>query len=110
MSASPYFPLFLRLAGMRVLIVGGGAVAARKLALLKDLGARVEIVARSLDPDVQAEVDAGRAVHLGPQFDPTMLAGCRLAIAATDDAALNRAVAEAAGALNLPVNVVDDAE
>jgi uroporphyrin-III C-methyltransferase/precorrin-2 dehydrogenase/sirohydrochlorin ferrochelatase len=100
----PYFPLFLKLAGERVLVVGGGEVALRKVRLLLRAQARVELVARELHPELAA---AGLALRAG-EFTPAQLDGCRLAIAATDDAALNARVAEAARARGIPVNVVDD--
>ncbi len=100
----PYFPLFLKLAGERVLVVGGGEVALRKVRLLLRAQARVELVARELHPELAAAGLAARA----PAFEPAQLDGCRLAIAATDDAALNVRVAEAARARGIPVNVVDD--
>lgn len=104
----PFFPLSLRLEGRRVLVVGGGEVAARKLRLLLKTGALVEVAARELNAEVSAWADLGRLAWLGSDFEPAMLAGCRLVIAATDDRALNRAVADAAERLGIPVNVVDD--
>src|SRR5689334_319929 len=96
----PYFPLFLKLAGERVLVVGGGEVALRKVRLLLRAQARVELVARELHPELVAAGLGARA----PAFAPELLDGCRLAIAATDDAALNARVAEAARARGIPVN------
>ena len=100
----PYFPVFLKLAGERVLVVGGGEVALRKIRLLQRARARIEVVARALHPEAQA---AGLALSAA-EFEPAQLEGCRLAIAATDDGALNARVAEAARARGIPVNVVDD--
>jgi len=63
-----HFPIFLRLQDQRVLIVGGGEVAARKLRLLRAAGARVEVVARTLNEEI-AELHAGGAVrHVGERF------------------------------------------
>jgi uroporphyrin-III C-methyltransferase / precorrin-2 dehydrogenase / sirohydrochlorin ferrochelatase len=104
----PYYPVFLKLHGQRVLLVGGGEVAARKLRLLLRAGARVGIVAAELGAEVAAACEQGRAGHLGPAFEPAQLSGCRLAVAATDDAGLNASVAAAAEDAGVPVNVVDD--
>jgi uroporphyrin-III C-methyltransferase / precorrin-2 dehydrogenase / sirohydrochlorin ferrochelatase len=101
----PYFPIFLKLAGERVLVVGGGEVALRKIRLLRRAEARVEIVARELHPELVQEGQRARAA----EFTPALLDGCRLAVAATDDAALNARVAAAARERGIPVNVVDDA-
>lgn len=110
MSASPWFPLTLRLAGARVLVVGGGEVAARKIRLLRAAGPRLEVVARELNAELTALRDQGGIHHLGAEFDPDQLPACRLVIAATDDPVLNRRVAAAADAAGVLVNVVDDPE
>lgn len=103
-----HFPIFLRLQDQRVLIVGGGEVAARKLRLLRAAGAQVEIVARKLNEEIAGLHASGAIRHVGERFEPAQLQGCRLAVAATDDAALNHEVSGAAQALGIPVNVVDD--
>lgn len=108
MESWPYFPLFLRLRDQRVLLVGGGEVAVRKLRLLLRAQARVEIVAADLCAEAAQLQAEGRVNWLGKQFQPQQLDACRLAIAATDDAALNAAVAAAAGRAGIPINVVDD--
>jgi uroporphyrin-III C-methyltransferase/precorrin-2 dehydrogenase/sirohydrochlorin ferrochelatase len=113
MQASPapsLFPLFLDLRGRRVLVVGGGAVATRKVGALLEAAAEVAVVAPALDAELAALVRRKRIAHLGAAFDPAQLDDAWLAIAATDDPAANRAVADAAHARRLWVNVVDDAE
>ncbi|MBL6750857.1 MAG: uroporphyrinogen-III C-methyltransferase [Nevskia sp.] len=105
---SVFFPVFLRLAGCRVLVVGGGEVAARKVRLLLRSGARIEVAARELNTELAQLAETGAIVRGGTGFDPAQVAGCRLVIAATDDAQLNRAVAAAAEAANVAANVVDD--
>ena len=100
----PYFPMFLRLDGRTVLLVGGGEVALRKARLLCKAGARIRLVCREAHEGFEA---LGIAVH-ARAFDAAQLADCAFVVAATDDPALNRTVAEAAGQRQLPVNVVDD--
>ena len=100
----PFFPLFLKLTGERVLLVGGGEVALRKARLLSRAGARIEIVARELHP----ELAALGVKAVGAEFQPDQIHGCRLVVAATDDAVLNARVAEAAREQCVPVNVVDN--
>lgn len=102
------FPLFADLRGRRVLVVGGGAVARRKVEALDGTGARVVVGAPALEPALAAQRDAGALDHLAGTFDASWLAGAWLVIAATDDAAVNATVAEAADARGLWVNVVDD--
>jgi uroporphyrin-III C-methyltransferase/precorrin-2 dehydrogenase/sirohydrochlorin ferrochelatase len=96
-------PLFLNLAGRRVLLVGGGPVAAAKLGQLLATGADVRVVA----PDVRQEiVDAGVSIERR-EFVESDLNGVWLVIAAATPAA-NAQVAEAAHARHLFVNAVDD--
>lgn len=104
------FPLFADLKDRPVLVVGGGAVALRKVASLRSAGAAVRIGAPVLHPDLQALADAGDVVHLPGAFVEAWLDDVWLAVAATDDLAVNRAVAAAGAARRLFVNVVDDAE
>ncbi|HQQ59530.1 MAG TPA: NAD(P)-dependent oxidoreductase, partial [Thermomonas sp.] len=94
----PLFPLFLDLRGRRVLVVGGGAVAARKIAALLEAGATVQVVASALEPGLAALASHRHITHLAATFAPTQLEGAWLVIAATDDAGVNRAVADAAQA------------
>ena len=105
-----YFPIFLRLAGEPVLVVGGGEVAARKVDLLLRTSAQVRVVAPELVPGLAERAAAGEIVHLAAEFRPEHLEGVRLAIAATDKHAINAWVARQAERRNIPVNVVDDRE
>jgi len=102
-----FLPIFLDLREQPCLVVGGGEVAARKCALLARAGARVTVLAPALGPQLQAEAAARRVAHRAAAFREADLEGFALAIAATDDQAVNRAVADAARARRLPVNVVD---
>lgn len=105
-----YFPIFLRLAGEPVLVVGGGEVAARKIDLLLRTSAQVRVVAPELVPGLAERAAAGDIVHVASEFRPEHLDGVRLAIAATDKRAINAWVARQAERRNIPVNVVDDRE
>jgi len=102
-----FLPIFLDLRSKPVLVVGGGEVAARKVTLLRQAQAAVRVVAPQLCSSLQEAVQSGAIEHLARSYQEGDLAGCHLAIAATDDTAVNRTVSEHAKALRLPVNVVD---
>jgi uroporphyrin-III C-methyltransferase / precorrin-2 dehydrogenase / sirohydrochlorin ferrochelatase len=104
------YPLFCDLRGRRVLVVGGGAVAARKIDALLSTGARIEVVAQAVHARVAQWAAAGRLQLIASAFAAEQVAGAWLVIAATDDSALNLCVAQAAAARHLWCNVVDDAE
>ncbi len=103
-----YFPLFLRLTGRPVLVVGGGEVAARKITLLLAAGADITVVAPILCGDISALARAGRLTSVLTEFVPTLIYGRQLVVAATDDEAINNLVADAARAAGILVNVVDN--
>jgi len=105
-----YFPIFLRLAGEPVLVVGGGEVAARKIDLLLRTSAKVRVVAPELVAGLAERVATGEIEHVAAEFTPEHLDDVRLAIAATDKRAINAWVAHQAERRNIPVNVVDDRE
>ncbi len=98
----PRFPLFLPLAGCCVLVVGAGAVAARRVRVLRRFGARVRVVA----PENRAGLE--NVILRG--FLPSDLDGAVLAVAAADDRAVNRQAAALCAARGIPVSVADRAE
>ena len=104
------YPLFADLKDRPVLVVGGGAVAVRKIIALQAAGARVRVGAPALDARLKKQVEAGLLEYLPGEFDEDWLADVWLAIAATDDRVVNQRVASAGQARRLFVNVVDDAE
>lgn len=103
-----YFPAFLNLKGQPCLVVGAGAVAARKIELLLDAGARVTVIAEKIGKSVRALQSAEQLTVVPKSFEPRDAEGFRLIISATDRTETNALVAQTADALNIPVNVVDN--
>ena len=100
-------PIFLKLRNTPALVVGGGSVAERKIDLLIRAGARVTVVAPEIGSKVKALLDQQKLQWIEDRFEPTHLSQALIAIAATDNEDVNRAVSDAARQQNLPVNVVD---
>jgi uroporphyrin-III C-methyltransferase / precorrin-2 dehydrogenase / sirohydrochlorin ferrochelatase len=97
------FPVYLKLHGRRVVVVGGGPVAASKLAALQAAGADLVVVA----PEVcEAITGAGVTIERRP-FEPADLDGAWFVVAAAPPA-VNRHVSEEAESRHVFVNAVDD--
>jgi len=90
------YPLALKLADRRVLVVGGGTVATRRVPALLAAGARVEIVSPELTPALRGYVDAGRVTWNARRFEPGDVDGAWLVQVAVDDLASARQVSAAA--------------
>jgi uroporphyrin-III C-methyltransferase/precorrin-2 dehydrogenase/sirohydrochlorin ferrochelatase len=102
-----FLPLFVDIRNRKIVVIGGGDVAARKIALLRRAGAHVSVVAPELSADVRTEAGHGAIAHTARGYEDGDLDGAWLVIAATGNAAINRRVAADADRLNIPVNVVD---
>jgi uroporphyrin-III C-methyltransferase/precorrin-2 dehydrogenase/sirohydrochlorin ferrochelatase len=98
-----YLPLHLSVQQTDCLVVGGGEIALRKSELLLRAGARVVVVAPEILPELAQYV----AQVVCKTFEASDLIGKRLVIAATDDAAINQQVYDAAQQQKVWVNVVD---
>ena len=102
------YPVNLLVRGRRVVVVGGGRIAARKIEPLLDAGAHVEVVAPEVGAEVRAFADAGRLVVHERGFEAADLDGAWLALTATDDPAVNATVHAAGEAGRVWVNSADD--
>lgn len=107
MSDMKYYPLFMDLSGRKCLVVGAGAVAARKARSLLECGARVTVVGEQPVAAFRALERRG-VVVVRRSFRARDVGRQALVIAATDDRAVNAAVAAAARRRDIPVNAVDD--
>lgn len=105
-----YFPINLDIRDKPVVLVGGGAVAARKCLALLAAGARVTVIAPELDQGLGELCAQGEIRHLARQFTPGDLAGAFLALAATDSAEVNAAVAGEASARGILADIADAPE
>jgi precorrin-2 dehydrogenase/sirohydrochlorin ferrochelatase len=102
-----YYPAFLDVRGRRCLVVGGGAVAERKVTGLLDAGARVRVVSPTLTPALTALAAVGLVEHRARPFRRHDAQGAALVVAATGAPVVDDAVAAAARRARALVNVVD---
>lgn len=102
-----YYPVFLDIAGKRCVVIGGGQVALRKVQMLLEYGAKVEVISPELCPELAAIPE----IHVQHrQYQPGDLKGTFLAIVATDNHETNCQVSREARSQAVLVNVVDNAE
>jgi uroporphyrin-III C-methyltransferase/precorrin-2 dehydrogenase/sirohydrochlorin ferrochelatase len=90
------YPSGLRLAGRRVVVVGGGHVAQRRVPGLLAVGADVHVVSPEVTPAIEGLVGGGEVTWVERGFEAADLDGSWYVIAATDDHAANEAVSAAA--------------
>ena len=98
---APKFPLFVDLTGKKVVLVGGGTIASRRIATLRLFGCEIEVIAPELKCSPEGLVWKQRA------YTPGDLEGAYLAIAATDSREVNHQVGVDAGKMGIPVSVAD---
>ncbi|MFG2040843.1 uroporphyrinogen-III C-methyltransferase [Dactylosporangium sp. NPDC048998] len=104
---NPY-PLGLQLDGLRVLVVGGGAVATRRVPALLDAGADVVLVSPHITPALRAHVDAGRLTWRARRFEPADADDAWLVHVAVDDPEAGRAISEVTAAKRIFTVRADD--
>jgi len=104
------FPAFHKVAGRRVVVVGGGEHAAAKIRLLSETEAEIVVFARSLDRRTGVDLIAAHAEWRAREPDAADIAGAALVFAAADSEESDREVWKLARAAGVPVNVVDRPE
>lgn len=105
-EAGQWLPIFIRLADQPVLVVGGGVEARRKIDRLLKHGARVDVLANSLEAPLEQYFQGSRIHRLDAL--PSFGSGYRLVIVATRQHSLRLDTLAFAQAYGIPVNAVDD--
>ena len=103
-----YYPVFIEMAGRRVLVVGGGNVAEGKVQGLLNAEADVTVVSPDLTPTLKSLLDAGRISHIQREYRDGDLEGYEVCMSATDDGAVNAAVFAEGKRRRIWVNAADD--
>jgi len=103
----PYFPIFLDLDNQKVIVVGGGEVAERKIKNLLIYGCQIYIISPHLTPHLQQLVAKGEIHHISYESLGTSMNDAFMVIVATDDPEVNNQIASQTKEHGLLVNVVD---
>jgi len=104
------FPMFLKLAGRKCVVVGAGKIAEDKITSLLNAVAAVTVIAPSVSLAVRQLASLGSVTLIEREFLPEDLGGAFLVIAATSKSEVNRAVYEEAQRRGVLCNAVDDPE
>ena len=106
----PTYPVSLVLQDRAALVVGGGAVATRKVEGLLPAGAHVTVVAPEVTEALRALADAGRCAWRAKAYDAADLSGADIVFVATDDEDVNAQAYRDASGAHLMANVADRPE
>lgn len=104
------YHISLKLKDKQCLVIGGGAVAERKVEALLECGAKITVVSPDLAQRLSKRAARGELLYKRRRFIPEDLDGMFLVIAATDDNKLNESIAEMCKKRGILVNVVDNPE
>lgn len=104
------FPVFMRVEGEAVAIVGGGEEALAKARLIGQSSAVLRIITENAEPELLAFIAQSGASHVAAAYDASRLDGAVMVFAASGDETLDRRVAADARKLGIPVNAVDRPE
>ncbi|MCL5985234.1 MAG: bifunctional precorrin-2 dehydrogenase/sirohydrochlorin ferrochelatase [Actinobacteria bacterium] len=105
-----YYPIFLDISGKRCVVVGGGEVALRKVRVLLEHGANVEVISPELCPELKKIVESGEIRAIPRNYQVGDLNGAFIAIAATNDSDINQMVVQEGHEKAVMVNIVDEPE
>jgi precorrin-2 dehydrogenase/sirohydrochlorin ferrochelatase len=104
-----YFPIYLEMTGRRCLVIGGGAVAERKVASLLEAGAEVVVISPEATDNILRWRKEKSVEYVARRYQPGDLAEYEIAFVATDDGDVNAQVFQEARKLGVWVNAADDA-
>ena len=104
---TPYFPLFISLKNRKIVLVGAGKIAARRVKALLPFGGCITVIAPKACPEIKALAASEMITLLLREYRPGDMNGAALAVAASNDREANRAAGEECRRSGIPVSVAD---
>lgn len=106
-----YFPMFVDLKGKKVIVIGGGKVAYRKVAKLLPFEAEITVIAPDICSEIQELFNNNSNLILkNRNFETEDIKNAFLVISATNNNSTNKQIAQICKSQNIPINSVDDIE
>ncbi len=105
-----YFPMFMDIHRLKVLVVGGGAIATEKLEKLVDFTKEITVIALRIEPQAQALIETHGITVYQRAYETGDLEGFDIAIVATDTVALHKEIYEESRGSRILVNSVDNTD
>jgi siroheme synthase-like protein len=109
-TETTYFPLFLDISKKRVLVVGGGRVAERKVRTLLKFKAKIKVISPEVTKGLERIKDKDLIELERKNYEENDLLGVDLVISATNNRMLNKKVSSDAKKMGIYANIVDDPE
>jgi siroheme synthase-like protein len=103
-----YYPVFLEMKDRRCVVIGGGAVAERKVEGLVAVGANVTVISPAITDGLRELLTQGAIRHVAREYQTGDRAGYDLVFVATDNSEINAVVSNEARSLRIWVNSADD--
>lgn len=105
-----HFPMFVDLTDKLVIVIGGGRIATRRIKTLLQFGCRIRVIAPQLSCELQELVNNGLIEYVCSIYMSGDLQDAFIAIAATNDRAVNHEIYLAATAQSIHINIIDKKE
>ena len=101
----PFFPMFIDLSKKKVVVIGGGRIAGRRIRTLLSFAGQICVIAPEVTEEIEGYIKEGMVTHLKTRYAPELIRDADLVLAATDDPACNEQAADECRRRGIPVNV-----
>lgn len=108
MKPSLYFPLFVDLSAKKIVVIGAGAIAKRRVQVLSDFTEHITVIASDIHPDIQILENEGKLTVIQKNYEHSDIDDADIVLAATNDEILNQKIVEQCRQKHILVNNCSD--
>lgn len=105
-----YFPIFINLINKRVVVIGGGVIATRRVQTLCSFGCNIEVIAPEVSEPLKSLVKEEKITWHARPYQEGDVVGATIVVSATNQRIVNRKVGQECVRLSIPVSVADSKE